>query len=84
MAPHALVDHVAREHLVGVAQQQLEQPLLGARELEQPLAAAGAERGEVELEVEVGELLAVLVAGGAAQQRAHAGVSSSSANGLTR
>src|SRR3954471_444702 len=50
-APYALVDHVAREDLLGVAQEQLEQAVLGAGELECAAAARGAERLQVEHEV---------------------------------
>ena len=75
MAPDALVDHVAWEHLVRVAQQQLEQALLGAGEVERAVAAAGAVVREVEFEVAISEALAFVGVGrGATQQRAHAGV----------
>jgi hypothetical protein len=51
VAPDALEDDRARQHLPGIPQEQLEQRELGARELDRRVAAPDLARSEVELEV---------------------------------
>ena len=68
-----------------MAQEQLQQQELGARELERALAAAGLVGEAVEAQVLEGERLLLLVL--AASRRSSArtrAISSRSANGLTR
>ena len=70
VAPDALVDHRAREHLARVAQEQLEQRELGARQLDRLAVARHLARPRVQLEIAERELLALVVRGDTAKQRA--------------
>ena len=83
VAPDALVDLRARQHLARVAQEELEQVELGARQLQAAVAARGLARRRVERDV--GEAAARRRrrrCGAAAHARRAR--SSSTANGLTR
>ena len=71
IAPHALEDRRAREHLPGVGHEELEQQELGARELDRPLTAPDLVRRGVEDEVREAHRGGVRAVG-AAQQRAQA------------
>jgi hypothetical protein len=55
VAPHPLPDHVVADHLLGVAQQQLEQAELGPGQLDHPVAAGQPAGGDVEGQVGVPE-----------------------------
>jgi D-alanyl-D-alanine carboxypeptidase/D-alanyl-D-alanine-endopeptidase (penicillin-binding protein 4) len=70
VAPDAVEDHLARQHLTGVVHEQLEQQELGARQLDPPRAAVDLVGARVELEVREAQDLAVLLPPGAAQQGA--------------
>src|SRR5438309_1384894 len=70
IAPHAVEDRGARQHLARMAHQQFEQQELGARELERALAAARLVRARVELEVLEAQHLLVALPAGAPQERA--------------
>src|SRR5262245_14029544 len=62
VTPHALEDDRAGQHLTGVAQEELEERELGAREIDRPLPAPNLTRAEVELEVREVQDVTVLVA----------------------
>src|SRR4051812_11659894 len=71
VAPHALVDLRARQHLTGVAHEELEEVELGACQLQAALAAVRLARRRVD--EHVGEAERSVARPGASQQRAHAG-----------
>ena len=83
VAPDPLVDLRAGEHLPRVAQEELEQVELGARELQPPLAAGRLARRRVERQVREPQRAVgrTRPARSSARTRAR---SSSTANGLTR
>ena len=72
VAPHALVDERARQHLAGVAHEQLEQVGLGRRQLETAPSTARVHRPEVEREVAEAEHRARLLGLRASQKRPQA------------
>src|SRR5262249_36229384 len=65
--PDAVEDHVPRQNLTGVAEEELEQQELGASELDQAISASHVARARVEGQVAERELALATV--GPAQQR---------------
>ena len=83
VAPHPVEDHVAGQHLTGVAQEQLEQVELDAGKGEVPLATGRLGGGQVEREVTDRSRLA-LAPGPSSEQGAEACQQLARAKGFTR
>ena len=72
IAPHVLEDDRAGEHLLGVAQEQLEQQELGAREVQRALPAPGLVGEPVQAQVLEAQRLLLVDLVRSPEQRAHA------------
>ena len=83
VAPHLLVQARAIEHLAGVAQEEVQQVELAARQAEVAPAAQGVVRARVERDVADASAPASGVAGRRRSSACRRAVTSSSANGLT-
>src|SRR5947207_1505821 len=73
VAPDAIEDHVARQHLTGVAHEQLEQLVLRARQFDRLAGAARAVRPRIELQIVELQRLRSVSGYGAPDDRAQTG-----------